>query len=68
MAAIGPAIQPRSLRREEKVNLRSVQRAANQSAFLQAPVALFDLGAYRGKRRSAGAGAGEFDAGGVGFL
>jgi hypothetical protein len=68
VAAIGPTVQPRGLCGEGEVDLGAFQGAANQSAFLQPAMALFNLSAFRGKKRSGGAGAGGFDGGRVGCL
>ena len=57
LAAIGPAVQSCGLSGEREIDLCSVEWAANQRPFFDASVALFNLRAFRGKRRSAGAGA-----------
>ena len=57
LAAVGPAIQPCDLGGEGEIDFGALEWAAKEGALLQAAMAFFDLGAFRGKRRSGGAGA-----------
>ncbi len=65
---LAPAIDASDLRGEGKVNLRRAHLAAEDCAFLQPPMAFFNLAATRGKKRSPAGGARNAGAGKAGCL
>ncbi len=66
--SVGPTVQAHGLGGEGEVDFGPVELAADHSTFFEPAVGLFNLGASRGKKRSAAAGVGASGGGWAGCL